>query len=34
MNYSLDIGDVLNIQLVGQLDNIDDYIINGDGSIQ
>ena len=32
-DYSLDIGDVLNIQLVGQLDNIDDYIINGDGSI-
>jgi protein involved in polysaccharide export with SLBB domain len=32
-DYSLDIGDVLNIQLVGQLDNIDDYIVNGDGSI-
>ena len=32
-DYSLDVGDVLNIQLVGQLDNIDDYIINGDGSI-
>ena len=32
-DYSLDVGDVLNIQLVGQKDNIDDYIIIGDGSI-
>lgn len=32
-DYSLDVGDVLNIQLVGQKDNVDDYIINGDGSI-
>lgn len=32
-DYLLDVGDVLNIQLVGQNDNVDDYIINGDGSI-
>tara|TARA_B100000925_G_C22010378_1_gene476010 strand:+ start:2820 stop:4646 length:1827 start_codon:yes stop_codon:yes gene_type:complete len=32
-DYSLDVGDVLNIQLVGQKDYVDDYIINGDGSI-
>ena len=31
--YSLDTGDVLNIQLVGQKDTIDDYIVGGDGSI-
>jgi polysaccharide export outer membrane protein len=29
----LDTGDVLNIQLVGQKDTIDDYIVGGDGSI-
>ena len=32
-DYSLDTGDVLNIQLVGQKDTIDDYIVDGDGSI-
>ena len=32
-DYALDVGDVLNIQLVGQKDYVDDYIINGDGSI-
>ncbi len=32
-DYILDVGDVLNIQLVGQKDYVDDYIINGDGSI-
>ncbi len=31
--YVLDVGDVINIQLTGQKDNIDDFIINGDGSI-
>ena len=31
--YSLDVGDVLNIQLIGQNDQIDDYKISGDGSI-
>lgn len=31
--YTLDTGDVLSIQLVGQKDEIDDYIINGDGAI-
>jgi len=32
-DYSLDTGDVLNIQLVGSRDSIDNYIIGGDGSI-
>jgi polysaccharide export outer membrane protein len=32
-DYSLDTGDVLTIQLVGQKDIIDDYVIDGDGSI-
>ena len=31
--YSLDVGDILNIQLIGQKESIDDYLINGDGSI-
>jgi protein involved in polysaccharide export with SLBB domain len=32
-DYFLDTGDVLNIQLVGSEDDIDNYIIGGDGSI-
>ena len=32
-NYYLDIGDVLNIQMVGQKDMIDNYVIDGSGSI-
>ena len=32
-DYSLDVGDVLNIQLVGQNDNTGDYLISRDGSI-
>ena len=32
-DYILDVGDVLSIQLIGQKDNIGNYIINGDGSI-
>jgi protein involved in polysaccharide export with SLBB domain len=32
-SYSLDIGDTLNIQLIGQKDFIEDFLINGDGSI-
>ena len=32
-DYSLDTGDVLNIQLVGSRNSIDNYIIGGDGSI-
>jgi len=32
-DYSIDTGDVLNIQLVGQKDKINDYIVGGDGSI-
>ena len=32
-DYSLDTGDVLNIQLVGSRDSIGNYIIGGDGSI-
>ncbi len=31
--YTLDVGDVLNIQFTGQKDSIEDYVINGDGSI-
>ena len=31
--YTLDVGDVLNIQLTGQKDIIEDFPINGDGSI-
>ena len=31
--YVLDVGDVLQIQLVGQNDYIDDFLINSDGSI-
>ncbi len=32
-DYSLDVGDVLNIQLIGQKDSVKDHIINGDGSV-
>lgn len=32
-DYFLDIGDILNIQLIGQKNSINDYVINGDGSI-
>ena len=32
-DYYLDIGDVLNIQMVGQKNMVDDYIIDGSGSI-
>ena len=32
-DYFLDTGDVINIQLVGQRDKINDYIVGGDGSI-
>jgi protein involved in polysaccharide export with SLBB domain len=32
-DYFLDVGDVLNIHLVGQKDTIDDYVVGGDGSI-
>lgn len=31
--YVLDVGDILNIQLVGQINETEDYIINNDGSI-
>ena len=31
--YVLDIGDILNIQLVGQINETEDFIINNDGSI-
>ena len=31
--YSLDIGDVLQIQLVGQNEYIEDFLVNSDGSI-
>ena len=31
--YTLDVGDVLDIQIIGQKDSIENYIINGDGSI-
>ncbi|MDA9903642.1 SLBB domain-containing protein [Gammaproteobacteria bacterium] len=32
-DYFLDTGDVINIQLVGQMDKINDHIVGGDGSI-
>ena len=32
-DYTLDTGDVLDIQLVGQKDKIDSYMVGGDGSI-
>tara|TARA_B110000879_G_scaffold10271_1_gene13247 strand:+ start:755 stop:2575 length:1821 start_codon:yes stop_codon:yes gene_type:complete len=32
-SYSLDIGDIINVQLVGQKSYIEDFPINGDGSI-
>ena len=32
-DYYLDTGDVLNIQMVGQKDSVDDYIVDGSGSI-
>jgi protein involved in polysaccharide export with SLBB domain len=32
-DYFLDTGDILNVQLVGSEDGIDNYIIDGDGSI-
>ena len=32
-DYSLDVGDILNIQLVGQKDDSEDYTINRDGTI-
>ena len=32
-DYFLDTGDVINIQLVGQKDKINDHIVDGDGSI-
>lgn len=32
-DYYLDIGDVINIQMVGQKDTVDDFIIDGSGSI-
>lgn len=32
-SYTLDVGDVLNIQLTGQQNFIEDFLINGDGSI-
>ena len=32
-DYFLDIGDILNIQLIGQKNSINDYVIRGDGSI-
>ena len=32
-DYSLDVGDVLNIQLIGQDNNTEDYLINRDGTI-
>ena len=31
--YALDIGDILNIQLVGQINETEDFLINNDGSI-
>lgn len=32
-NYTLDVGDILNIQLVGQMDFDEDLPVNGDGTI-
>ena len=32
-SYTLDAGDIINIQLIGQKDFIEDFPINGDGSI-
>jgi protein involved in polysaccharide export with SLBB domain len=32
-SYSLDIGDIINIQLIGQKTYVEDFPINGDGSI-
>jgi polysaccharide biosynthesis/export protein len=32
-SYSLDVGDIINIQLTGQKKLIEDFLINGDGSI-
>ena len=32
-DYSLDVGDVISIQLIGQNNNNDDYLINRDGTI-
>lgn len=32
-SYRLDVGDILNIQLTGQVNSIDDFLINSDGSI-
>jgi polysaccharide export outer membrane protein len=32
-DYPLDVGDILSIQLVGNQNSIDDYLISGDGSI-
>lgn len=32
-SYTLDVGDILNIQLTGQKNFIEDFLINGDGSI-
>ena len=32
-DYSLDVGDILNIQLIGQKNNTDNYIVSPDGSI-
>ena len=31
--YLLDVGDILNIQLVGQINETEDYSINNDGSV-
>ena len=31
--YTLDVGDVINIQIIGQDNSIENYIINGDGSV-
>lgn len=32
-SYTLDVGDILTIQLIGQKDSIEDFVISGDGSI-
>ena len=32
-SYTLDVGDILTIQLIGQKDSIEDFAISGDGSI-
>ena len=32
-SYALDVGDILSIQITGQKDTIQDFLINGDGSI-